>query len=123
MASSLSDDALAGAFSGFVGRIITAPFDVVKIRQQLLYNSIPIMRNPLMTMSSTFKQVIQEEGILALWKGNLSATILWVSYSAFQFGVYGFLKEIDAHLTPIDRRNDAFTKLCRMVFAGGVSGE
>ena len=36
--------------------------------------------------------MVKEEGLLGLWKGNLSATYLWVSYAMIQFAVYGFLK-------------------------------
>lgn len=81
-------DTVAGAFSGFTARLITAPLDVIKIRFQLqsyskkAYNSI----------SDSVLKIFQREGVLAFWKGNLSATCLWTSYSAVQFTIYGQLK-------------------------------
>lgn len=87
---SWSDDAVAGAFSGFMGRILSAPFDVVKIRYQLLNRDVP---NPPSMMQS-FKTIIKDEGFLALWKGNLAATFLWVSYALLQFGLYGVFKKM-----------------------------
>lgn len=114
--STISDDALAGAFSGFMGRVITAPFDVVKIRQQLALSSAKPIHT--MNVSSTFKKVIEEEGILALWKGNLSATILWVSYSAVQFSVYGTLKEA---FQSVDNYR-SWNEVSVLFVAGGISG-
>jgi len=86
--SSMSEDALAGAFAGFTGRMLTAPFDVIKIRNQLLKRHIA--HTP--SMIETLKNIIKEEGIFALWKGNLSAVMLWVSYAFIQFAIFGRLK-------------------------------
>lgn len=81
--------ALAGAFSGFTTRMVTAPFDTMKIRYQVL------SRQALASLSfaSFIKQMIKEEGILALWKGTVPALYLWVSYSAIQFYCYGVMKK------------------------------
>ena len=93
--SRYSDDALAGAFAGFMGRITTAPFDVIKIRQQLTTTTGTTTKQTIAPpITPIFRQIIRDEGVLALWKGNLSATFLWVSYSAVQFGIYGSLKEV-----------------------------
>jgi hypothetical protein len=86
----VTDDAIAGACAGGIARLLSAPFDVLKIRFQLQgpgeakYKSI----------FQSFNTVIKEEGVLALWKGNLSATYLWVTYMAVQFTMYGVLKRI-----------------------------
>lgn len=86
----VTDDAIAGACAGGIARLLSAPFDVLKIRFQLQgpgeakYKSI----------FQAFNTVIKEEGVLALWKGNLSATYLWVTYMAVQFTMYGVLKRI-----------------------------
>jgi Mitochondrial carrier protein len=68
------DDILAGAFSGTVSRMITAPLDVLKIRAQLHFNG----KTP--SMMSSLRSIVKEEGVFALWNGNLSATYLWITY-------------------------------------------
>ena len=82
---------LAGAFAGVVGRLISAPLDLLKIRfqRQSGIGSEAKYRN----VWQATKTIIKEEGFTSLWKGNLSATFLWVSYSMVQFGVYGVLEE------------------------------
>jgi solute carrier family 25 thiamine pyrophosphate transporter 19 len=87
----VSEDAVAGAFAGLVGRTLTAPFDVIKIRYQLLCRDVTVSSS----MIQAFRTVVKEEGILALWKGNLSATYLWISYALIQFGTYGMIKHWD----------------------------
>lgn len=81
-------DMIAGAFAGFVGRLVTAPFDVIKIRFQLQSPD----RAKYKSLGQAFRLVVKEEGFTSLWKGNLAATYLWVSYVMIQFGAYGVLK-------------------------------
>lgn len=85
---SVSEDAFAGGCAGLIARTLTAPFDVVKIRYQLLCAEV----SATPTLYHAFKNIVKEEGVLALWKGNISATYLWVSYAIIQFGVYGIFK-------------------------------
>lgn len=80
---------MAGAFAGASARLVTAPFDVLKIRFQLQFAE----KVKYTSVSQAFQTVIQEEGIIGLWKGNVAATYLWISYAMVQFGVYGFLKK------------------------------
>ena len=87
--SSTRDDVIAGAFAGASARLVTAPFDVLKIRFQLQFAE----KVKYTSVSQAFKTVIQEEGLIGLWKGNVAATYLWISYAMVQFGVYGFLKK------------------------------
>lgn len=86
--SRVSDDAVAGGCAGATARMLTAPFDVLKIRFQLQSQNDPKYK----TILQSFRRVITDEGILALWKGNLSASYLWVSYMTVQFSMYGVLK-------------------------------
>lgn len=81
-----SDDLIAGAFSGTVARMLTAPLDVLKIRSQLHFHGKPP------SMLASLRSIVKEEGLLALWKGNLSATYLWVTYGMAQFFLYGVFK-------------------------------
>ena len=83
------DDMKAGAFAGAVARLVCAPFDVMKIRYQL---QLAGGRPGFDSMGQAFRFVVKEEGVMALWKGNLAATYLWVTYSMVQFALYGRLK-------------------------------
>lgn len=79
---------LSGAVAGLVSRVISAPLDVLKIRFQLQDSNKP----KYSSLKHAVRKIIQEEGILGLWKGNVPAVYLWVSYSAIQFMVYGEMK-------------------------------
>jgi len=84
------DEIIAGAFAGAIARMATAPFDVLKIRYQLQFSSV----KKYTSIFQSIRTIIAEEGILSLWKGNLSATYLWITYSMLQFSSYEFLKTL-----------------------------
>lgn len=77
-------------------RFVIAPLDVVKIRLQLQTHSLsdplshkdlkgsPIYKGTL----PTIKHILREEGLTGLWKGNIPAELMYVSYSAIQFTTY-----------------------------------
>lgn len=127
----VTDDALAGASAGGIARMISAPFDVVKIRFQL-----QSQHNPKYTsVMQSFQTVIKEEGILSLWKGNLSASYLWISYMAVQFSIYGVLKRagenapnpfasrsVAGELQSKDKAGDSAWKALMSFLAGAGAG-
>ena len=63
------------------------------------------IHRPVLTLPLTLNMHTQEEGWLALWKGNLSATYLWITYAIVQFSVYGFLKRLSENI--IDKENES----------------
>ncbi|EWC45994.1 hypothetical protein DRE_04787 [Drechslerella stenobrocha 248] len=92
---------VAGAVAGVVSRFCIAPLDVVKIRLQLQPRLLPSIPSHGVIGSGapsagalyngiygTMKTIIKEEGITALWKGNLPAEILYLTYGATQFYAY-----------------------------------
>lgn len=85
---SLSDDVIAGGMAGLVARMLTAPFDVLKIRYQLNTNNIAASES----LWKAMRMIVHDEGITALWKGNVPALCLWVSYAMAQFALYDILK-------------------------------
>jgi len=91
-------NSLAGAVAGAGARLATAPLDLVRIRRQL-DRSVTYPRPSLL---SSFSTVMKDEGgFLALFRGSLAATYLWIGYSAVQFGVYGHIKAwFEAHDDP-----------------------
>lgn len=112
----IRDDAIAGSVAGLAGRTFTAPFDVLKIRLQLQFNKKYI------SLSQGFSTIMKEEGILSLWKGNLSASYLWVSYSMIQFVSYGsILRSLESHPYKLQQRN-SINNSFNIFLAGGFSG-
>ncbi|KAI0013379.1 mitochondrial thiamine pyrophosphate carrier 1 [Xylariaceae sp. FL0662B] len=86
----------AGAISGLISRFVVAPLDVVKIRLQLQSHSLsnpftvldlrgsPIYKGTIRTL----RHIVRHEGIPGLWKGNIPAELMYVSYAAIQFTTY-----------------------------------
>lgn len=77
---------VAGSISGAVARAVTAPLDTIKIRLQLL-----LSRDKHSSLALTVKKLLRNEGVTALWKGNVPAEILYVLYGASQFTSYSLL--------------------------------
>lgn len=101
---------LAGGIAGGMARIFVAPFDVLEIRWQVQNHrvvpfeyikrfltrdksNIPAARQYRSLWQSILK-ITKDEGVFALWKGNMSAQIMTMTYGAAQFGAYGFVKPI-----------------------------
>lgn len=77
---------ICGATAGLVARFCIAPLDVLKIRLQLQSSS---GSGRLYTgVLHGFRTIVRQEGLQGLWKGNVSAEILYVTYSAAQFLTY-----------------------------------
>ncbi|KAF2965383.1 hypothetical protein GQX73_g8207 [Xylaria multiplex] len=86
----------AGATAGLISRFVIAPLDVVKIRLQLQPHSLsdplshknlrgsPIYKGTIRTL----QHIVKHEGVTGLWKGNVPAELMYVSYAAVQFTAY-----------------------------------
>jgi Mitochondrial carrier protein len=95
-------DVLAGAISGGASRLATAPLDVAKIRCQLDGGR----GSPkYATLVRTLRSVYSEEGVIGLWRGTSAALLLWISYTAVQFGLYPRLLETLTHGTQNEVRS------------------
>ncbi len=77
------EDLIAGAASGVVSRFVVAPFDVIKIRFQLQDTTSGTPKYT--SVLGAARRITLEEGVRALWKGNISATAMAVPYSAVTF--------------------------------------
>ena len=88
-----------------ISRFSIAPLDVVKIRLQLQPHSLsdplshhgvtgPIYKG----VFSTLRQIAREEGIKALWKGNIPAELLYVCYGGIQFTSYRAITQLQETL-------------------------
>lgn len=81
-------NAVAGAAAGAGARLVVAPLDLLRIRMQLQSDGCSNMFELVKEIRHT------EGGFQSLFRGNLSATYLWVAYSAVQFGVYASLSDL-----------------------------
>eukprot|EP00934_Nitzschia_sp_Nitz4_P006355 Nitzschia sp. Nitz4//scaffold48_size128905//28270//29220//NITZ4_003585-RA/size128905-processed-gene-0.108-mRNA-1//-1//CDS//3329552937//6345//frame0 len=107
---------VAGAVSGCGARAVTAPLDLVRIRRQLDRN----VTYPRPTIWQSFKSVVQNEGgPLALFRGGLAATYLWVGYATIQFSAYGNIK---AFLRSKEDPSKALSSSTVSFLAGGSAG-
>ncbi|KAK8138416.1 Mitochondrial thiamine pyrophosphate carrier 1 [Apiospora sp. TS-2023a] len=87
----------AGATAGLISRFVIAPLDVVKIRLQLQSHSLsdPLSHSGLPSGApvykgtlATLRHILRHEGVPGLWKGNVPAELMYVSYAAVQFTSY-----------------------------------
>ena len=93
----------AGAVSGALSRLVTAPFDVAKVRLQLA------PKGKYRSLIHTLRSVYSEEGAVGLWRGTSAALLLWTSYTAVQFAVYGpLLKAISPGASSAVQQLDYF---------------
>lgn len=76
----MKDEFIAGAFAGFVARLLTAPFDVLKIRYQVQSNTDMKYKS----LFQSIRTIINEEGFFALWKG-------YYCYSLINLFIYSFI--------------------------------
>uniref|UniRef100_A0A6A7FTH4 Thiamine pyrophosphate carrier-like n=2 Tax=Hirondellea gigas TaxID=1518452 RepID=A0A6A7FTH4_9CRUS len=92
--------AAAGAFSGFVTRMVAQPLDVLKIRFQLQVESTSRRSNSSNGRGRYYgllqagRTIVQEEGVRALWRGHVAGQVLTVLFGAGQFWSYNALTRI-----------------------------
>lgn len=73
---------LCGGLAGLLSRTVTAPLDVVKILAQVgTFHS----KHGFL---ATFRLLYGAEGLRAFWKGNLTACVRLLPYSAVQLSAY-----------------------------------
>ncbi|CCG85136.1 Mitochondrial thiamine pyrophosphate carrier 1 [Taphrina deformans PYCC 5710] len=88
---------VCGGTAGLVARFFIAPLDVLKIRLQLQSSSSGQLYRGTV---HGFRTIVQEEGVRALWKGNVPAELLYVTYSATQFLTYKTTNDASRALCP-----------------------
>ncbi|AET37491.1 thiamine transporter TPC1 Ecym_1248 [Eremothecium cymbalariae DBVPG len=103
---------IAGSVSGLLARTVTAPLDTVKIRHQLQLGH----EKKYIKIISTFKTIVREEGVRALWKGNVPASMMYVLYGSLQFGSYAWLNKMSNEYYP------NISPQINSVLVGGLAG-
>ncbi|KAI8924279.1 mitochondrial carrier domain-containing protein [Entophlyctis helioformis] len=89
-------NAASGAIAGIVSRFVIAPLDVVKIRLHLQPTEAKVINRSADAASKrkyrsilhTFRVIVREEGLRGLWKGNMPAEYLYLTYGAIQFCIF-----------------------------------
>lgn len=71
--------------------MLTAPLDLIKIRYQIQKLPRRGRVGQSIGLARAVRSIYQEEGLRSFWRGNFAATLLWISYSGAQFGVYKVL--------------------------------
>ena len=97
---------VAGGIAGLCSRMVTAPLDLIRIRRQLQASpSMTTTRTvtyPSESIFTSWHNIIQKEGgISALYRGNMSAIYLWITYSAVQFSIYNQTKDKLQTILPV----------------------
>ncbi|KAJ3155004.1 mitochondrial thiamine pyrophosphate transporter [Geranomyces variabilis] len=116
-------NALAGASGGVVSRVVIAPLDVIKIRLQLqtdvrqLAARVDPSAAKYTGVVQACSRILREEGYRGLWKGNLSAEYLYLTYGAVQFYTY---HEYSAYLHRIS--SSLPIAIPTELFAGALAG-
>ncbi|KAG0094746.1 mitochondrial thiamine pyrophosphate transporter [Podila epicladia] len=129
---SKTETVFCGATAGVVSRFVIAPLDVVKIRLQMQTQRTDLstllgrelishasagesgLNRPLRPkyrgMFSGMAMIVREEGIRGLWKGNMAAEYLYLTYSGIQFLVYSQTKLLLAKTAKVSAEKAAKIK-------------
>lgn len=110
--------AVAGSVSGLVTRVLISPLDVIKIRFQLQIERLS-RRDPSAKYHGILqagRQILQEEGPTAFWKGHVPAQFLSVGFGAVQFLSFEMLTELVHRAGVRDARDSSVHFVC-----GGLS--
>lgn len=117
-------DFVAGAVAGAGARMLTHPLDLVRIRRQLASfqqdpnATVANNKKPTVSMWRDMVQVVQNEGgIRGLFRGNMAAINLWVSYTAIQFSAYGHTRAYFQTVFP-DESQRSVVAFCAGASAG-----
>ncbi|CAG8579312.1 6618_t:CDS:2 [Diversispora eburnea] len=122
------ETSICGAIAGGFSRFVVAPLDVIKIRLQLQpgrpnfnfrskHRTISIDRKYNGIRHALFT-IFQEEGLRGLWKGNLSAEYLYISYGAVQFLTYQKMQDLFKFIEKRPNNKLIFDKNITTIYEG-----
>lgn len=86
-----TQDLLCGALAGITARMVVAPLDVVKIRFQV--QSETQGRYSYSSIRRALQSIIRNEGVMALWKGNVPALLMVCPFASIQLASFYQLKQ------------------------------
>lgn len=79
---------IAGGIAGILAKSVVAPLDRIKILYQVSSAQFRLLDIPKVAQN-----IIREEGLSALWKGNMATMIRVFPYAGIQFMVFDFCKQ------------------------------
>ena len=116
-ASSFIVDFLAGGLSGSVAKTIAAPVERVKILLQTKATGAD--GKQYTGILNCFARVIKEEGVFALWRGNMSNIIRYFPTQAINFSVKDQLNRI---FCKYDAKKEPGKFFVGKLLSGGLAG-
>ncbi|CAH2352800.1 mitochondrial thiamine pyrophosphate carrier 1 [[Candida] railenensis] len=110
---------VAGSMAGAVSRAITAPLDTIKIRLQLQsHTSYSEYKGATQTLTS----LLRNEGVKALWKGNVPAEILYIFYGGIQFTSYSIFSRALSELEQNNKYKVSLSPAVHSLVVGSGAG-
>ena len=79
-----------GGAAGAIARTTVAPIDMIKIKMQTSF--LQGTESKYTSIVGTARQIVKDEGVLRLWRGNLTNCIRVVPHTAIQFSSYDMIK-------------------------------
>ena len=111
---------LAGGISAAVSKTIVAPIERVKLLLQVQYANPNIPKEQQYKgIGECFSRVIQEQGVMALWRGNLANVIRYFPTQAINFACKDFYK---VYLCPYNPKKEPVKFFFGNCASGGAAG-
>lgn len=117
---------LAGGTAGIFAKSFVAPLDRIKILYQVSSAEFHFLDIP-----KAARRIVAEEGVAALWKGNLATMIRVFPYSGIQFMVFDRIKHYFLHeqdergvanyAKPVERQNQGDQQQPRQPRSGNAT--
>ena len=121
MESNFLTDFLMGGVSAAVSKTLASPIEVVKLRIQ---NQTEMLKSgkldrPYGGIADCFVRINKNEGVRALWKGNMTNVIRYFPTQALNFAFKDKIKKMFA----MDKNRDGYTKwFIANLASGGLAG-
>ena len=111
---------LAGGVSAAVSKTIVAPIERVKLLLQVQYANPNIPKEQQYKgIGDCFMRVSGEQGVMALWRGNLANVIRYFPTQAINFACKDFYK---AYLCPFNPKKEPVKFFMGNMASGGAAG-
>ena len=111
---------LAGGVSAAVSKTIVAPIERVKLLLQVQYANPNIPKEQQYNgIGDCFGRVVREQGVLALWRGNLANVIRYFPTQALNFACKDTYKQ---YLCPFNPKTEPIKFFAGNMASGGAAG-
>jgi len=111
---------LAGGVSAAVSKTIVAPIERVKLLLQVQYANPNIPKEQQYNgIGDCFSRVVKEQGVIALWRGNLANVIRYFPTQALNFACKDTYKK---WLCPFNPKTEPYKFFAGNMASGGAAG-